>query len=208
MNSRESERRDMRDISLGERILLATRFGEFQLQHVSADGKSGIALASNLDSSECYVRVQSSCLFSESLASIDCDCADQLTRAIELIGVRGGCLVYTFEEGRGAGLEAKIRAIGLQQRWGIDTVAAYRELGMPPDLRNYDFAALVLRHITADRPVVLLTNNPAKVRELAARGINISRREPLVAVDSPMRKRYLEEKSKILGHLITEDARE
>jgi GTP cyclohydrolase II len=195
-------------LSFGESILLSTRFGEFWLRSASMGSKSGIVLVPNRDSDEFYVRVQSSCLFSESFASIDCDCARQLSRATEIIGARGGCVVYTFEEGRGAGLETKIRAIGLQQRRGVDTVTAFKELGMPADLRDYQFAALAIQQVAAGRPVVLLTNNPTKVRELSARGVVISHREPLIVADTPVTRRYLDEKSKVLGHLIPEGVTE
>jgi GTP cyclohydrolase II len=195
-------------ISLTEPILLSTKFGEFWLRHAAMGGKSGIVLVPNFDFDEYYVRVQSSCVFSESFSSIDCDCAHQLSKALEIIGARGGCVVYVFEEGRGAGLETKIRAIELQQRLGVDTVVAFRTLGMPPDLRDHEFAALTVRQVTAGRPVVLLTNNPTKVSELAARGVDISRRESLIAADTALTKRYLAEKSKVLGHVLAEEAEE
>ena len=57
------------------------------------------------------VRVHSSCLFGESFGALDCDCFDQLRGALDLIARNGhGALIYKYQEGRGIGIENKIKA--------------------------------------------------------------------------------------------------
>ena len=84
-------------------------------------------------------RVHSSCVTSESLMALDCDCAEQLDGALAEIGRVGrGVLFYLMQEGRGAGLSAKARDRMIVQasRHRLTTFDAYAEMGLPPDLRR------------------------------------------------------------------------
>ena len=100
---------------------------------------------------------------------LKCDCGPQLKQALRLIGeAGGGVLLYLRQEGRGIGLANKLRAYALQDR-GLDTVDANRRLGFADDERDYAIAAAMLRALGIDE-VRLLTNNPAKVAGLEARG--------------------------------------
>ena len=59
-----------------------------------------------------YTRVHSSCITSETLQSLDCDCVSQLNGALDRIAnADAGVLFYLFQEGRGAGYVGKSRAI-------------------------------------------------------------------------------------------------
>ncbi len=148
------------------------------------------------------VRLQSSCLFSEAFRTADCDCALQLCASIKLLGVEDGIVVYAYQEGRGAGLELKCRSIMLQQEKGLHTAAAYRELGLPTDLRDFEVEAAVLREfLQPSQDIRLLTNNPRKVEQLSAHGFTAVSRRPLV-MKNPSVRDYLDEKQKVLGHLI------
>jgi 3,4-dihydroxy 2-butanone 4-phosphate synthase / GTP cyclohydrolase II len=183
-------------------IELPTDLGSFTLRYHSIAGASGVSLTKgSIGAGIPIVRVQSSCLFSESFNSINCDCALQLRGSLEIIAESGcGVLVYQFEEGRGAGLQAKIMAIALEQRQRIDTVEAFRQLGLPPDLRNYEVAASILRALGVSERIALITNNPEKREGLEKAGFLVER---IIAVGSDWNdetKAYLRMKRDRLGH--------
>jgi GTP cyclohydrolase II len=146
------------------------------------------------------VRIQSSCIFSESLGAIDCDCNSQLKESIRLIKERGGLVVYLFEEGRGGGLPAKFQAVRVQQETGANTAQAFEQIGLAKDPRNYAFVARVLMSILGPgRNVVLLTNNPTRHSRLREEGVPVVRTEPLV-IRTPSTEGYLAGKAEALGH--------
>jgi GTP cyclohydrolase II len=150
------------------------------------------------------VRVHSECLTSEVLGSLKCDCRAQLDRALDAIAARGrGVLLYLRQEGRGIGLGNKIRAYALQAR-GHDTYEANRLLGFDDDLRRYDVAAEMLRHLKV-RSVQLITNNPLKLDGLAQAGVKVRRRVALPSPSNPHSEDYLRVKRERTGHLITTD---
>lgn len=149
------------------------------------------------------VRVQSSCILSESFGAVDCDCKGQLDAAIELVAMEGGFVVYLLEEGRGAGLRAKLEAISIQQSQGVDTAAAFSRLGIESDPRDYAEASQVLRYLIDDRPVVLLTNNPTKASLIRENGVNVIGTRRLVVVKNELMREYLDEKARVLGHVIS-----
>jgi GTP cyclohydrolase II len=191
----------------GKKIRLPTSHGDFDVTHVIVHDKTGEVckegvVLENLTSNEIVtVRLQSSCLFGESFWATDCDCALQLQGSLDLITKNGGLLLYFYEEGRGAGLEAKFAAIELQQMKNLDTRQAYECLNLKVDERRYEAAAEVLKGLLGVRPVKLLTNNPGKENGLKAEGVNIVKREQLICGwDMPEVRKYLLEKRKILNH--------
>lgn len=145
------------------------------------------------------VRLHSECLTGDVFRSRRCDCGEQLQVAIEAIKENeSGIIVYLRQEGRGIGLANKIRAYALQEK-GMDTVEANRSLGLPDDARTYDVGAAMLRDLGI-RSVRLMTNNPAKIRELEACGIQVSERVPLQVTEHEDNCRYLKTKAEKLGH--------
>ena len=54
-----------------------------------------------------------------------------------------GVVIYLHQEGRGIGLEAKLKAYKLQQE-GLDTVEANLKLGFKEDERNFFVASEIL----------------------------------------------------------------
>lgn len=198
------------NVSIGPKIRLPTKHGDFDVCHVcvhevSGVFREGVALQNPPSTSPILVRVQSSCLFSESFWATDCDCALQLQSSLVRIAQDGGTLLYFYEEGRGAGLEAKFKAVQLQQVQKFDTRQAYECLKMNVDNRSYEAAAAVLRKLHGDAPISLLSNNPAKVDGLRKHGVNVVGNQSLICGwDQPAVREYLQEKAKILGHVLNE----
>lgn len=198
----------------GPTIRLPTQYGEFDVVHVSVQDtgqprgeavREGVVLKSLVDATPHLVRVQSSCLFSESFWATDCDCALQLRAALDRVAREGGFVLYFYEEGRGAGLAAKFKAIELQQARSMDTRAAYECLKMSVDGRSYSAAAEVVKTLIGRDPIRLLSNNPDKQEGLVRNGVNVVERLRLLCgVDNPAVRKYLQEKADILHHDIPE----
>ncbi|HEX3984621.1 MAG TPA: GTP cyclohydrolase II [Acidisoma sp.] len=118
------------------------------------------------------VRLHSECLTGDIFSSARCDCGEQLHEAIGMLSEEGGILLYLRQEGRGIGLYAKLDAYRLQDQ-GIDTYEANRWLNLPEDARNYAIGARMLQALGVNR-IRLLTNNPDKVTQLKAAGIDVA----------------------------------
>lgn len=147
------------------------------------------------------LRVHSECMTGDVLASMRCDCREQLEKALRDFGrLPTSLLLYMRQEGRGIGLVNKIRAYYVQQTKGLDTVDANRHLGFEPDARDYTDAARMLQCLGV-RSVSIYTNNPAKIRALEANGIEIAKRVPLRIKPNAHNASYLLAKQRRLGHL-------
>jgi len=145
-------------------------------------------------------RLHSECFTGDLLASLRCDCGDQLRGAIQAIGEAGaGALLYLAQEGRGIGLVNKLRAYSLQDR-GADTLEANEQLGFDADERVYLPAAEMLRQL-GFRRVRLMTNNPAKVAALGRCGILVEERVPHSFPANRHNEPYLSAKARHFGHL-------
>lgn len=145
-------------------------------------------------------RLHSECFTGDLLGSLRCDCGDQLKGAIAEIARAGsGVLLYLAQEGRGIGLVNKLRAYQLQDD-GFDTLDANLQLGFDDDERIYQPAAQMLR-LLGIGAVRLLTNNPVKVGQLAAHGIQVAERVPHVFPANDHNRSYLTTKATRGGHL-------
>jgi 3,4-dihydroxy 2-butanone 4-phosphate synthase/GTP cyclohydrolase II len=198
----------MRHERLVERVAeprLPTRFGEFRLIAFQSrlESKTHLALVmGDLEPGEpVLVRVHSECLTGDVFGSLRCDCGRQLERAMAMIAEEGrGVIVYLRQEGRGIGLDNKLRAYELQDE-GADTVVANERLGFRADQRDYGIGAQILNHLGA-RKLRVLSNNPVKFIALKGYGLEIVERVPLeIAPDSHSLK-YLRTKKEKLGHLL------
>jgi 3,4-dihydroxy 2-butanone 4-phosphate synthase/GTP cyclohydrolase II len=147
------------------------------------------------------VRVHSECLTGDVFGSLRCDCGDQLHSAMCQIAEEGcGVIVYMRQEGRGIGLNNKLKAYELQDQ-GCDTVEANEVLGFQADLRDYGIGAQILFDLGVRR-IRLMTNNPKKIVGLEGYGLEVVER---VAIEMPptcSNIRYLKTKREKMGHLL------
>ena len=173
--------------------LIAFRPGDGGSEHLA------ILIGSPDPTNGALVRLHSECFTGDVLASLRCDCGEQLQGAMSAIAAAGGgVLLYLAQEGRGIGLVNKLRAYQLQDA-GFDTIDANEQLGFDADERVYLPAAEMLRQLgfTAIR---LLTNNPEKVAALQRYGIAVVERVPHVFPANGHNERYLNTKATRSGH--------
>jgi 3,4-dihydroxy 2-butanone 4-phosphate synthase/GTP cyclohydrolase II len=192
-----------------ERILevpLPTRYAHFRLvlyeDTVNHDHHLALVLGEVRNAKNVLVRVHSQCLTGDVFHSLRCDCGDQMDAALKMIAEhKKGVFLYMRQEGRGIGLENKLRAYKLQDK-GLDTVEANLALGFDADLRDYGIGAQILSDLGLSS-IQLLTNNPKKIIGLGGYGLNIVKQIPLYRIHKS-NVRYLRTKREKLGHLIPE----
>jgi 3,4-dihydroxy 2-butanone 4-phosphate synthase/GTP cyclohydrolase II len=147
------------------------------------------------------VRLHSACFTGDVLASLRCDCGDQLDMALEMIAQEGtGVLVYLPQEGRGIGLVEKIKAYALQDE-GLDTVEANLALGYKADTRDYGIGIQLLKDLGLTK-IRLLTNNPKKTDAFIYGGFDLQVVDQ-IAILPPINEhnaRYIATKREKLGH--------
>ncbi len=147
------------------------------------------------------VRVHSECLTGDVFGSLRCDCGEQLHNAMKIIEEEGkGVILYMRQEGRGIGLEGKLKAYELQDN-GKDTVEANLALGFKADLRDYGVGAQILRDLGV-RKIKLLTNNPKKIIGLEGYGLSVVARVPIEMHPHSKNIHYLKVKKNKLGHML------
>jgi 3,4-dihydroxy 2-butanone 4-phosphate synthase / GTP cyclohydrolase II len=187
---------------------LPTRYGDFQihLYRSETDSKEHVAIVKGDIKPDVpiLVRVHSECLTGDIFGSLRCDCNEQLISALKMVEKAGaGVVLYMRQEGRGIGLQNKLKAYKLQDE-GLDTVEANEKLGFRPDLRDYGIGAQILRDLGVGK-MKLLTNNPKKVVGLHGYGLEIVERIALEMDPNEINERYLKTKRDKMGHLILVD---
>ncbi len=188
---------------------IPTVHGEFRAVGFRSlvDGSEHIALVMGdvAGRSGVLTRVHSQCVTGDVLGSQRCDCGTQLEEAMRRIADEGlGVVVYDrTHEGRGIGLLAKLRAYRLQDE-GLDTVDANLELGYPADARHYGVDAQILGELKVSS-IRLLTNNPNKISQLEALGVDVQARVPHVVGANRHNRVYLQTKIDRLGHYPPDD---
>ena len=185
---------------------LPTKWGHFRMVGYKSmqDEKVHVALikgSPEKSGKPALVRVHSECLTGDVFGSQRCDCGDQLHSAMQMIEAEGeGVLVYMQQEGRGIGLEAKLKAYRLQEQ-GKDTVEANEALGFKDDLREYGLGAQILVDLGITK-MRLLTNNPKKVIGLEGFGLEVVERRSILGTVSQYNQKYLETKKQKMGHYL------
>ncbi len=163
---------------------------------------SVLLIGSGREAENPLIRVHSSCLTGDVFGSQRCECGPQLEAAMARIEAdpAGGMVIYmSGHEGRGIGLWAKAATYLLQDS-GESTYQANRSLGLPDDSRDFADAGALLHYFIGDRPFRLLTNNPKKIHDLNAMGLNQITQVRHVAGVGRFNRNYLEAK-RDWGHL-------
>src|SRR3989344_3105769 len=96
---------------------LPTKYGNFKVICYEDNNKSqhlALVKGNVKGKKNVLVRVHSECVTGDALGSLRCDCGPQLEKALEIIGIKGGVLLYMAQEGRGIGLMNKIAAYHFQ----------------------------------------------------------------------------------------------
>ena len=184
---------------------LPTKWGEFHAHGYSCKttGQEHIALSTiNFNPDKpALVRVHSECLTGDVFGSLRCDCGEQRDKAMKQIAEFGnGILIYLRQEGRGIGLNNKLKAYKLQEA-GMDTVEANEALGFAADLRDYQVAADIL-HELGVKEIKLLTNNPDKISGLEKAGIKVVERVHIESNHNERNAFYMETKARKMGHVL------
>jgi GTP cyclohydrolase II len=181
---------------------LPTKYGHFKIRAYKEGHQEHLAIfTENFDKHETpLVRIHSQCLTGDTFGSIKCDCNNQLHKALELIAVEGGLIIYHAQEGRNIGLLNKLNAYALQDQ-GRNTIEANIELGFAPDQRTYDVVREVFHDFGLTK-IRLLTNNPAKVTVVEDLDVEIIERIPVIIDPNPYNEGYLKTKKECMGHII------
>lgn len=187
----------------GASARLPTAHGEFTITswHDPVGGTDHVVLhRGELAGEPVLLRIHSECLTGDIFGSLRCDCGPQLHLAMARIAQEGrGLIIYMRgHEGRGIGIDQKLRAYNLQDQ-GLDTVEANLALGHPADGRRFEAAAEILRDLGVSS-VRLMSNNPLKLLALENEGIRIEQREPHRIDANPENAAYLNTKRDRLGH--------
>jgi 3,4-dihydroxy 2-butanone 4-phosphate synthase/GTP cyclohydrolase II len=193
-------------IKISSSASLPTKFGIFRI--VSFENRydflEHVALVyGDISKEPVPVRIHSECLTGDALESLRCDCGFQLRNAMNYVRNQGkGIILYLRQEGRGIGLQNKVRAYHLQDN-GMDTIEANFALGFPEDIRDYGVASQMLKALGVSK-VVLLTNNQQKVAQLEYYGIEVNKTERIFGEITLYNEFYLRTKMKKMGHKIKE----
>ncbi len=187
------------------RVSMPTKYGTFELiafkQINTGEEHMALKKGSWKKDEPVLVRVHSSCMTGDILASLRCDCGDQLHAAMKMVDEAGkGVVLYMNQEGRGIGLLNKLKAYKLQEE-GRDTVEANLELGFSQDERDYGVGAQILRQMGITK-IKLISNNPRKRAGISGYDLEIVETVPIEIPSNKHNKKYLETKRDKLGHSI------
>jgi 3,4-dihydroxy 2-butanone 4-phosphate synthase / GTP cyclohydrolase II len=179
---------------------LPTSHGDFEVLTFGSDHEHypHVVLRSKIVNDIPVIRIHSECMTGDVFGSLRCDCGEQLHASMEYIQKNGGAIVYLRQEGRGIGLTEKIKAYALQEK-GMNTIQANLELGHSADARDYSVAVEILKSLGWNQ-IHLMTNNPEKLDQLRAGGIEVIDRIPVVIKANSHNADYLHTKSSEMGH--------
>ncbi len=198
---------------------MPTKWGMFDAIGFEGDASNGTRRVENalaivmgdLAGGVPLLRIHSQCFTGEVLGSLRCDCRDQLEIAMRAIAEEGsGLVIYEYQEGRGIGLMAKLKAYELQDA-GLDTVEANHALGFPADCRDFRRAADLglVTQVIPDQD--LLTAATETARTLAAKpagALQASKRLMKAPIREQVKAAIKAELEEFSAHVRSDDAKE
>lgn len=193
----------MTKITLQGEANLPTEYGNFRMRAYSCKEDDYVPTIVLLNPNTrldepVYVRIHSECITGDLFSSSKCECGEQLHKSLEIIGEKGGVLIYLRQEGRGIGIINKLHAYQEQEK-GLDTIEANRVLGFDIDQRRYDVAINLLKELGINN-IKLLTNNPDKYNALKNANFENVERISLEIQPTSENEKYLRTKKEMLGH--------
>lgn len=188
--------------------ILPTKFGDLRMYDVENEAIRLISAGAIEElKNNPLVRIHSSCIASETFCAQDCDCADQLYEAMQLIINEGsGVIFHIHQEGRGQGLSKKIKAVSVMQKEKCDTAESFEKLGYKQDIRDFSEVVQLLKELEINS-VRLISNNPYKANFLKKNNISVENLPtyPKIRTEN---EAYLHSKNTKLGHKIPLDSEE
>lgn len=147
-------------------------------------------------------RMHSSCVTAETFHATNCDCHEQMEKAMELIADEGrGLILWLRQEGRGNGLAGKVLQLGIMMEQNTNTVEAFELGGMPGEARNYQAAVDIYRDLGVKAKLRMLTHNPNKIKLFQETGFEAELVPFEVKINSEITRRDIEAKISRLGHI-------
>ena len=192
----------MEQVKKSDTANLPSRYGDFRVKAYKDGVQEHLVVMSKdfFELKEPYVRIHSECLTGDTLASLKCDCGNQLSLALELIQKEGGLVIYHRQEGRNIGLLNKINAYNLQDK-GFDTIEANLALGFGEDERDYNIVDVIFKDLNVNK-IKLITNNPKKIKYVKSLEIEVVQIVPSITEINKYNKSYLDVKKESMGHYL------
>lgn len=190
-------------IMISDRIQarIPSKYGDFVMEAFDSGFPNfpHIALKKVFPDTVPNVRIHSECMTGDVFGSLRCDCGDQLTFAMDYVDKHGGMILYLRQEGRGIGLENKLKAYNLQDE-GMNTLDANLALGFHADDREYTDALNYMQEQGITQ-INLMTNNPEKIGAFEGSSIEVLNRIPVIVEQQPENQSYIDTKRDHMGHL-------
>lgn len=182
------------------------KFNAYTFQDLIHKGYIIALVHGDINAKVLTTRLHSSCVTSETMQSMDCDCVSQLNGALKVISETNGILFYLIQEGRGCGYVGKSRAcMHVQYHENtedeINTFQAYESLGMKHDYRDYTSVRDITKILNIDPEFILLTNNPDKIEKFQKLNLKLKEVRSIEIKPNPFNQQYLLSKENY-GHIL------
>ena len=188
-------------MAITAKTLLHLRHGDFTVRyHKTPDGECVSFSLGDIENNVPIVRIHSACLFGEAFFSFHCDCGQQLEKTLSLIKKhKAGVVIYKYDEGRGIGLENKIKSMGIENMNKCTTLDAFTFLGYEKhDYRDYKAEIEALKELNTFKKIQLVSNNPNKIAALKKADFEIIKYLPLkIKLNKYNRSEMLVKKEKL-----------